>query len=829
MTPPLGRAPGAIGVWLAGLVICAIVIARTEFTADMSAFLPRAPTAEQKVLVDQLRDGALSRLVLIGIEGADPETRASLSRTLGSAMRASNAFVGVHNGDDTETRGDRAYFFANRYLLSDAVTSERFSVAGLRAAIQESIDLLSSPAGMMLKNILPRDPTGETVRLLDQLAGGTPPSQLNGVWASRDGNRALLLAQTRASGSDIDAQQAALDLIADRFREARASVPALSAPESVSPTVPAPATAATLASASSARLIVSGNGAFAVASRATIQREVLRLSLLSAAIVIALLLVIYRSTLALGLGLLPVVSGAVAAVAAVSAGFGQVHGLTLGFGTTLIGEAVDYSIYLFIQSEGLEANERGDRQWLQHFWPTVRLGVLASIFGFASLLFSGFPGLAQLGLYSITGLVVAAAFTRFVLPSLLPRGFRVRDISPIGAWIERVILRASKARWGVAFVALLAAAVLFTHRDTLWNRELSALSPVPQADLDRHEQLRTAIGAPDTRYLIVASAIDANAALRESERAASALQPLVDAGVLAGIDAPSRFLPSAETQASRQLALPDRDELKRRLQVATADLPLRAERLEPFLDDVAASKQRAPLLRADLDGTSVAEAIDALLVNQGGRWNAVMPLRLSPTPNGTPAAIDAVRVRTALSDAKVDGALFVDVTTETQALYAAYLRQAIGLALGGFAAIAVLLLIALRSVKRMMRVVLPLVAAVLVVVAAIVVAGKQLTIMHLIGMLLIVAIGSNYALFFDQRAAMQTDIACGATRNRMLASLLCANLTTVAGFGLLAFSSVPVLQAIGVTVGPGAILALIFSAVLALPQARGVHMGSDRR
>ncbi|MGT2490864.1 hypothetical protein ACU4GD_10890 [Cupriavidus basilensis] len=29
---------------------------------------------------------------------------------------------------------------------------------------------------------------------------------------------------------------------------------------------------------------------------------------------------------------------------------GMVHGLTLGFGTTLIGEAVDYSIYLFVQS-----------------------------------------------------------------------------------------------------------------------------------------------------------------------------------------------------------------------------------------------------------------------------------------------------------------------------------------------------------------------------------------------------------------------------------------------------------------------------------------------
>ena len=48
-----------------------------------------------------------------------------------------------------------------------------------------------------------------------------------------------------------------------------------------------------------------------------------------------------------------------------------------------------------------------------------------------------------------------------------------------------------------------------------------------------------------------------------------------------------------------------------------------------------------------------------------------------------------------------------------------------------------------------------------------------------------------------------------------------ANATTVAGFGLLVFSSVPVLRAIGVTVGPGAVLALVFAAVF----ARGVPGG----
>ncbi|MEP7084252.1 MAG: MMPL family transporter, partial [Betaproteobacteria bacterium] len=157
----------------------------------------------------------------------------------------------------------------------------------------------------------------------------------------------------------------------------------------------------------------------------------------------------------------------------------------------------------------------------------------------------------------------------------------------------------------------------------------------------------------------------------------------------------------------------------------------------------------------------------------------------------------------------------------TARLYAGYLHEAIWLSLAGLGAIGLLLMVVLRSPVRVLRVLAPLLASVLVVVAALAVSGKQLTILHLVGMLLIVAVGSNYALFFDRGAGgSNAGEACAATHSdaagaRMLASLLCANLTTVAGFGLLSFSTVPVLQAIGITVGPGAILALAFSAILA--------------
>jgi len=142
------------------------------------------------------------------------------------------------------------------------------------------------------------------------------------------------------------------------------------------------------------------------------------------------------------------------------------------------------------------------------------------------------------------------------------------------------------------------------------------------------------------------------------------------------------------------------------------------------------------------------------------------------------------------------------------------LGEAIHLALAGFAAVAILLLVALRSALRVALVLCPLILAVLVVAAALAACQVQLTILHLVGMLLIVAVGSNYALFFDRQGH-----AGERSSLPVLASLVIANAGTVIGFGLLSFSRVPVLVALGCTVAPGAFLALVFSALLAPPGA----------
>lgn len=772
----------ALGIWLALMLGGVAVVWHSRFTADMSFFLPSHPSPQQRALVSQLQDGTVSRLLMVGISGGDEKQRAKVSHQLRQQLAADPDFVSVQNGEAGGLEAERDRLLAHRYALSPAVSPDRFSEDGLRSAVTDTIDLLSSPAGVLLKPYLLNDPTGEVLAILGQLNPGAQPQLRGGVWSSRDGSRAMLLLQTRALGADTDGQAVAIGKLRSAFDEALR-----------------------LSGQSGLTMELSGPGQFAVQARETIKSEAQRLSLISSVSIWLLLLWVYRSFRLLGLGLIPVLSGTLAGIVMVSLVHGTVFGVTVGFGSALIGEAVDYAIYFFVQ-----AGHQGVDQWRRVFWPTIRLGVMTTVIGFGALLFSGFPGLAQLGLYALSGVLAAALVTRFVLPTLTGSTLKV----PVhGAWVRlwmHLLGAAHRLRWVTLVLAVVASAYLWLNRDGLWDSNLSALSSVTPAEAAADSRMRADLAAPDARYLVSVSANDQERALQAAETAGARLDALVEEGVIGGYDSPARFLPSQALQRQRLASLPDAGVLRERLQKALVDAPLSASRLEPFIADAVAARAAGPMTRADLDGSALALAVDSLLIHgQDGRWTAMLPLR--PAPQAPDAAIPAERLAQALAGS---GALFVDLKTEFETLYSTYMTEATRLALVGVLAIAVLLGVALRSVKRLGRVMAALALAVGVVMVLLHASGVKLHLLHLVGLLLIVAVGSNYALFLDHPDD-------GAPIDPgTLQSMGVAVLTTAIGFGTLASSSVPVLKAVGITVGPGALLALLFAAVLVYPKPR---------
>ena len=788
------RRTQVLALWLLALVIGVWLITRAEFRADLSAFLPASPDAHQRVLIEQLQSGAAARTLFIGIEGGTTVQRAAASRALAAALRDSGLFDQVQNGAQDGWQATGEWLFAHRYLLSPSVTPERFSAAGLRDAIDETLSLLGTPAGSATKPLLERDPTGETQRIVEMLLPSNSPRSEAGVWVSRSAPRAMLLAGTRAAGGDLDGQAAAIDRIHSAF---------------------APFAAPDL------KLLVSGAGVFAVMSRSQIEREVKWLTIAGSVVMGALLLLAFGSLQALGVAMLPVASGVVAGIVAVSLVFGTVHGITLGFGSTLIGEAVDYAIYFLIQARGagsgrVQVPGSGWQRWLGESWPTVRLGLLTSLCGFAALVFSGFPGLAQLGVFSMAGLIGATVTTRYVLPVLMPdgaagMGLRLR-IGALASWGLQHL-----PRLRALFLALAAAALalLVWQRADLWHGQLNSLSPIPREALALDEKLRGDLSASDARTLVVVDGATEELALQAAEVAGARLDTLVDQGLIAGYDSPARLLPSLALQKRRQAVLPEAAALRVQLAQATQGGPLKAERLEPFITEVQAARTLPLITPAALAGGPLAPLIDALLLKRKDGSVSIL-ISLQSGAKG----IESERVSAALQG--VAGTQVVDVKHELDRLYAHYLGEAMAQALLGALAVVLLLAAWLRSGRRLLAVCQPLALAVLLTLGGLTALQVQMGVLHLVGLLLVVAVGSNYALFFDQ---FQQD---GRADADTLASLLLANLTTVASFGLIALSGIPALSAIGRVVAPGALLALLLAAAFAPALAPAPKPGDTR-
>ncbi len=369
--------------------------------SDLSDLLPEGTTNTQRLLLTQVRSGLAGRLILVAIEGAHPDELARLSRALSDGLQGNVHIDFVGNGTQGLSPDEQQLLFRLRYLLSATLQADTFSADSLRGALEKRLDDLRSPLGLLFKAYIPADPTGEFIGILQAWSEWEAPTKYREVWMSADLHQALLVVQTKAAGFDAEAQASTQQHIRTVFQQIRTD-------------------------SSSVQLLMSGPGVFAVEIQQTIEQEIRWLSVTAAAMVVLFLCATYRSLTLMVLSLIPLTSGILAGLVAVNGWFGFVHGITLGFGITLLGVVDDYPIHLFshlTRKESAPATMRA-------IWPTMRLGILTTAIGFSSLLLAGFPALAQLGLFALAGLGTAAVVTRWVLPVCIPAGFVPREIRP---------------------------------------------------------------------------------------------------------------------------------------------------------------------------------------------------------------------------------------------------------------------------------------------------------------------------------------------------------------------------------------------------------------
>jgi predicted exporter len=755
-------------LWLGLLIVAGLWVSRhLELSGDLRKFMPEPRTPAQKLLIDELGEGPGSQLLLVALSGADPETLAKQSRAMQAALSADQRFQFVANGGDAGLDVIPERLRPYRYLLSPTLDTQRFDEDYLRDQLDQRLQDLGSPAATLVEPLLPADPTLETLRLAESWQPANAPQRLHGVWFDRAGREALLVAQTDAAGFDPTGQQAAYDAVQAAFAAARGDT--------------------------TTRLSLTGPGAFSVEIGGRTAREAQWIGTADSIGLILLLLLAYRSWQIPLLGVLPLASAGLAGLGAVALLFDGVHGITVAFGFTLIGVVQDYPIHFFShQRAGLSPwdNVRG-------LWPTLATGVVATCIAYLTFLFSGVDGLQQLAVFTIAGLATAALATRCLLPALIDPSPRDPADSAGLQRLWRGIVRLPRPRWPLLALAVACVAVVALAQGPFWQNDLSKLTPVPADALARDAQLRGELGAPDVRYVLVVRGPDAEDALRGSEALRPALDTLVREGAIDGYDLAARYLPSAAVQRARQAQLPESTSLRAALGAALAGTPFRDDAFDPFLADVERARVAEPLTLADLAGTPLATSVEGLLLAGDEETTALVSL-------GGLDDVEAVARVAAAHDAEL-----LDMKAASESLVAAYRGRV--LAALAFAALllAATVWLALRSPGRVLRVLLPMALTTLVILAVLRGLGVELTLFHLVALILAAGLGLDYALFFEHAGDDRGD------QLRTLHAVIVCSLMTLLVFSLLALSSIPVLRAIGSTVAIGVLSNFVLSLLIA--------------
>ena len=796
-------------LWLLSLAGLGWMISqRLKISTDLRSFMPAPTTPDQRLLMEQVGDGPGSRLLLLSVgrscasgncslhcsdsgipavacargagpsmagAGAPDEQLAALSQGLARALKSDPRYSQVLNGQFDLTALD-PQLLPYRYLLSPTLDTQALDEAYLGDQLQQRLDDLSSPAASLLKGLLPRDPTLEMLKLAERWAPAKSPELRDGVWFTPR-HEALLLVQTVAAGFDPGAQQQAIDGIRQAFHA--------------------------LPGSAGAKLELSGPGYFSVVIGAQTRHQADWIGRISTVGFIALLLLAYRSISSLLLSALPIASAALAGIAALTVAFPEVHGITLAFGFTLLGVAQEYPIRVLSHRRAGEDAVQSVRD----LWPLLLTAIASACIAYLAFYASGVNGLKQLAVFTIVGLLVAGFSTRYLLPHLLPR--RVRDVAGMG-WLvtaRRWVDQLPRPRWIPLLVAAAIVVMLALAPGPFWQNNLAALTPVPQDMLLRDARLREALGAPDVRYLLVLQAPTEQGVLALSQQ----LQPKVDAlearHAVDAVELPSRYLPTTALQRERQQKLPDRATLEHALHQALQGMPFRDNLFQPFVDDVETARRLPPLTPERYAQSPLGQRLASMLVKRDGHWLGL----------GTVSGVHDVAALQALGAESGGTVRLLDLKGASESLVAAYRTRILRALLVAAVLLVLTITVALRSLRRAWHVLAPMTLATFLVLAVERVAGIEISLFHLVALILAGGLGLHYALFFER------DTGNAAEQRRTLHATIVCVLSALLVFGMLAWATIPVLRAIGLTVSLG----VAFHFCLSILMAPHLHAAKD--
>ena len=489
------------------------------------------------------------------------------------------------------------------------------------------------------------------------------------------------------------------------------------------------------------------------------------ISLITSATAIAVFVLfwsVFGTFRSVGLGLVVILSGVIAGLAATLAVFGTIHVIATVFGAALTGIADDYTIHYLMTGVG------GQNPSVERRKDEVSRGVLVSLIAavgaFTALAFFPVVVFQQIALFGAAGLAASGLVALTILP-LLDNGKRRKGIGlhlldRVAAWLlsHRPERRAGAAI-ALGFTGLVTAAALnWEVLDDIGK--FQAPSEILRAEAGA-VTAATGFATPLMFMLVRDRSADAVAANEEH-----LIQELHGASVRP-VTAATWFDPSpASREANHEL--------------------IAGQLIKPHLASLTSSLgiETSAMYDGPVESAPLPDMIAALRGSSGDTAWSIVPVMSDPMlpPNRN--------------------SRFVDPAAEYSAVLGAFRTQATWGLLGSTLVAGLIVLIAYRRLAAL-RILIPTSMALVLTPALLVLAGVPYSFFSAMALFLVLGVGIDFAVFQWEHP--------GEVGRWTRVGVLMAAITTIVSTSLLGFSEVYPVHAFGLTVALGIVLNLILS------------------
>lgn len=731
--------------------------------ADMLALLPARSGDALVQQAEQRMQEPLNRDLLLLIGHPQRQQAIALAQQVGEQWRSSERFAQVQWSVDSDLAALRDYLRNNRLALLPAA-DRQLLLEQPQQLIEQRAAQLFDPFDSFSLLPIEQDWLGLGLRAQQALNPGSriQADLSSGALLLEESGMTWALLRASAQGSAFDMQEP--PLIATQVAATRAQI-----------------------ETAGGQLLAAGGVLYAAAGQAKATREISLIGGGATLGTLLLLLLAFRRVRVL-VSLLPIGMALLAGCSACVLVFGQINALTLVLGASLVGVAADYPQHYLSKSW---SNAEGAEAWtswgaLRATLPGLSLSLGTNLIGYLALAFTPFPALTQVALFSAAGLIAAYLCSVCLLPAWL-RGLHLKPSPNLLRLSKGLLNNRARLLANVGIAPLLALLLLFCAGG-LWqlhtqNDLRQWLGTEPEL-LHEAQRIAELTGQQPTSQFFLVRAANQQQLLERQTLLSQRLDQAVQNGQLRDYRALSQLVaPDSQLQA---------------LRLALTELP---QHWQALLDVGIPSAALHSELRA-VSQANQASLEQALASPLGEAWR---PLWLGANDNGVAGLISLQGLSNssqlkALSEG-LPGVQLVDRISELNALFSATQLSAAELKL--LSSLAILLLLCLPfGLGGALRVVcLPLLAA-LAALACLGWLGQPLTLFSLFGLLLITAIGVDYAILMRENI--------GGPAVSLLGTLLSA-LTSWLSFGLLLISDTPAIANFGLAISLG----LLFCFLLA--------------